>query len=238
VVNEVAIGQAVGGNTTITAGGVWDHAGDMTTDKMVTVGPNGHVRSVTLDDATAGIVNNIATNVTNRTALTTAIIDEGMSVGPDGRIDVNAGPGIIINGSNQVQANVDETSLTINPGGQITVNDGGITNVHLADNSVDTTNIINGTILEEDLSDGLQNKIGDIDKNKEGIALAMAMQAPYVERDRRFGVSGGLGYYEGRAGFGGSAALRVNSHWQVSAGVAVGFKHGTVGGRVGNQLSW
>jgi len=66
----------------------------------------------------------------------------------------------------------------------------------------------------------------------------MALQSPYVERDRKVAVSGGLGYYEEKFGFGGAAAVRLSDHWQVSAGIAVGFNHGTVGARIGTQLSW
>ena len=72
----------------------------------------------------------------------------------------------------------------------------------------------------------------------EGIALAMAMQTPYIERDRKMAIAGGLGYYEGKASFSASAALRMTSDWQLSGGLAVGFNHGTVGARIGSQFSW
>jgi hypothetical protein len=209
-----------------------------------------------ITNLTEGVVNNIAGDVTNRTTLTNAIVDEGLVV--------DAGPGIIINASNQVQADVDETSLTINPTtNKIEVKNGGITNVHLGDEVVDSRTIKNysilnedlatgavdsrviadGSIQEEDLSFKLRNKFDRRfsklrDGINEGVALAAALQAPYVERDRRFAIRGAVGHCKGAVGIGVSGVFRINSHWAVDAGVSVGTKTASAVTTIGTQLSW
>ena len=66
------------------------------------------------------------------------------------------------------------------------------------------------------------------DRINESAALSAALQAPYVERNRRFAIRRGLGQAGGAVGLAASAALRMNSHWQIDAGVSVGTKTGLV----------
>ncbi|MGI9481867.1 MAG: YadA-like family protein [Hyphomicrobiales bacterium] len=68
--------------------------------------------------------------------------------------------------------------------------------------------------------------------------MAAALQAPYVERDRRFAVRGALGHYKGAVGIGASAAFRLSSHWSLDAGLSFGVKSGSTVTTIGTQLSW
>ncbi|MGI9481869.1 MAG: beta strand repeat-containing protein [Hyphomicrobiales bacterium] len=56
-----------------------------------------------ITNLTGGVVTNITGNLTNRTNLATALVDRALSVGADGKIDVNVdGSTINVNGSNEL----------------------------------------------------------------------------------------------------------------------------------------
>ncbi|MGI9484253.1 MAG: YadA-like family protein [Hyphomicrobiales bacterium] len=197
---------------------------------------------ITAGNAGEGLVFNKQTNALDVNA------GNGMEI-VNNKVQALAGDNSIVVDQDGVKANVDNKTIEVGSNG-LQVKAGGIDTEHIRDGAVTGDKIADGSIEERHLSDGLLDKIAsmnmkyikknakDISKNREGIALAMALQAPYVERDRRVAITGGLGYYEGKTSMAGAAALRLTSHWQVSAGLAVGFKHGTFGGRIGTQLSW
>ncbi len=68
--------------------------------------------------------------------------------------------------------------------------------------------------------------------------MAMAMEAPYVPVGQKFAMSGGFGFFQDSAAFALGGGLRVNEYAQLSAGVGVGFRENTVGGRVGLTVGW
>jgi autotransporter adhesin len=88
------------------------------------------------------------------------------------------------------------------------------------------------------LGSKVQQNADDIADNREGIAMAMALEVPYVPVDRQFAVSGGLGTFDGANAFAMSGAYRINSNTQLDAGVTYGFSRQQVGGRVGVSYSW
>ena len=116
--------------------GLEDHDGDMDTDKIVTVGPDGHVRSV------------------EKATFTTGLVDRALEVDPtDGLIDVKTDDSsITVNAANELTvATGGITNVHIEEGAvdSRTILDGSIQNVDLSDNSVDSRTIVNGSILEE-----------------------------------------------------------------------------------------
>ena len=89
---------------------------------------------------------------------------------------------------------------------------------------------------------GLYEQIGrnkrNIARNEEGIALALAMEAPYVPPSQTVAMSGGYGNFKGSSAFAFSGAFRVDPNVQFNAGLGVGLNHGSIGARVGVTIGW
>jgi hypothetical protein len=84
----------------------------------------------------------------------------------------------------------------------------------------------------------IQENRDAIEENRGGIALAMAMNSPYVPVDQRFALSIGAGYFEGEEATALSGAIRATETLQFEFGVGSGKSNSTVGGRVGMTASW
>ncbi|MFQ5566399.1 MAG: hypothetical protein ACE5EU_08555 [Paracoccaceae bacterium] len=78
----------------------------------------------------------------------------------------------------------------------------------------------------------------DIRRNKEGIAMAMAMDAPYVPLTSVVAVSGRYGNFEGTSAVSLSGAVRVSPNVQFDVGVGYGVNRGNLGGTAGVTLNW
>ncbi len=89
---------------------------------------------------------------------------------------------------------------------------------------------------------GLYDQIGenrrDIRDNKEGIAMAMALDAPYVPPNSSFAMSGRYGNFQGSSAVSMSGAVRASSALQFDAGLAYGVRRSKIGGTVGFTLNW
>ncbi|MCX5494162.1 porin [Kaistia dalseonensis] len=77
-----------------------------------------------------------------------------------------------------------------------------------------------------------------IDKANEGSAVMGALPMPYIEQGHNFALAGNFAQFESSGAFGLGGAMRVNSNLTFNGSVAVGAQQGTVGGRVGFNLSW
>ena len=77
-----------------------------------------------------------------------------------------------------------------------------------------------------------------ITRNEEGIAMAMALKAPYVPADRSYAMSAGVGAFGGSQALAVSMGARLNANTQIDAGVTYGFNQRQVGGRVGVTWAW
>ena len=77
-----------------------------------------------------------------------------------------------------------------------------------------------------------------IEDNKEGIAMAMALNTPYVPEDKTFAVSTSLGAFDGTTAMAASMGYRFNANTQLDAGVTYGFDRNQVGGRIGVTYAW
>jgi hypothetical protein len=78
----------------------------------------------------------------------------------------------------------------------------------------------------------------DIRKANEGVAMALAMETPYLPSGTNMGVAGGIGYYQNRLAGTAAVAARVGTNASVSAGVGLGFDSGEIGARAGFQAAW
>jgi hypothetical protein len=78
----------------------------------------------------------------------------------------------------------------------------------------------------------------DIRKANEGVAMALAMDTPFLPSEANFAVSGGVGYFRDRLSGSASFAARVGPMTSFTGGVGVGFESGSVGARAGFQHAW
>ena len=108
-----------------------------------------------------------------------------------------------------------------------------------------TTDRSGNLAADYSLSSGLAQNTGligrareDIRENRGGIAAAMALDTPYVPSNKQFALSGGYGHYEDEGALAMAAAYRLNTTWQLNAGVASGIDSGGTGARVGFQAAW
>ena len=89
---------------------------------------------------------------------------------------------------------------------------------------------------------GMSRRFGSIEKdvedNTEGVALALALQAPFVPYDKRYTFDAGFGAFKDKQAFSTSAAFRVSDNVQFNAGIGVGLNEGNIGGRGGVSISW
>ncbi len=89
---------------------------------------------------------------------------------------------------------------------------------------------------------GLYDQIGknedDIRDNKEGIAMAMALDAPYVPPNSTFAMSGRYGNFEGSSAVSLSGAVRVSPNVQFDVGLAYGVSRSNLGGTAGVTVNW
>jgi trimeric autotransporter adhesin len=86
-----------------------------------------------------------------------------------------------------------------------------------------------------DLNDENRRQIG---KANEGVAMGLAMETPALPADAKFGLSGGVGYYNNASAASMAATARVSEKATISAGLGVGFETGEVGARGGFQVVW
>ena len=89
---------------------------------------------------------------------------------------------------------------------------------------------------------GVQN---DVDENREGVALALAVDTPDFVAGEKFGMRMNFGTFEGETALGFSAAGVVaenvfgnNGRVSIDAGLGYGVGEGTFGARAGLQLTW
>lgn len=78
----------------------------------------------------------------------------------------------------------------------------------------------------------------DIGRANEGVAMALAMESPYLPDDAKVAVAGGIGYFADRVSISAAVTARTGRMSSVSAGVGVGAKSGKVGARAGFQTAW
>lgn len=91
------------------------------------------------------------------------------------------------------------------------------------------------TALLFDMADRLR---GDIRDANEGVAMALAMESPAVPAGKAMAMSGGVGFFKGRAAFASAISAAVGENLQVSAGLGLGLNSKEVGARAGFQVAW
>jgi len=85
---------------------------------------------------------------------------------------------------------------------------------------------------------GISDNRRNIRRNEEGIALALAMESPFVPLSQSSAVAAGYGNFRGSSAFALSGAFRVDPNVQFNAGLGVGLNHSSIGARVGVTIGW
>lgn len=78
----------------------------------------------------------------------------------------------------------------------------------------------------------------EVERAHEGVAMALALETPMLPAGTRFGIAGGIGYYNEQAAGSLSVAVRAGMNAALSAGVGLGLNSGEVGARAGFQAAW
>lgn len=103
--------------------------------------------------------------------------------------------------------------------------------------TMDLAALAGGSADLNEINSRLDRHDRKIEKNTEGIAIALAMAGvPTLTQTETFAMSANWGAFEGENGFAAGGALRVGQNMQVNGGI--GFGGETVGGRAGVRLGW
>ena len=96
--------------------------------------------------------------------------------------------------------------------------------------------VVNGSAISENrnlidqsfaLALSNQEAIGDLSG---GLAAVAALPDMYLSPNAKWSASGGVGFYGGETGFGGTLAIRGNKNWAM--GGSIGFGSGQTTGKV------
>ena len=123
-------------------------------------------------------------------------------------------------------------SFTVTPGSTIDMGGNRVQNV--AD-PIALTDAANKGYVDA----GLARAFRDIDRNTEGVALAMAMAGtPTLLPMENFALTANWGQFEGAHGLAAGFAVRLDQNIQLNGGVAYGPSESTVGTRAGIRIGW
>jgi hypothetical protein len=97
-------------------------------------------------------------------------------------------------------------------------------------------------VVTTDANGNLASDGGEIfrrlDENTEGVALALAMDAPTLLPGENFALTGNWGTFEGENAVAFSGTLRIANNISLNGGVGFGASSGNVGRRAGLRIGW
>jgi hypothetical protein len=86
---------------------------------------------------------------------------------------------------------------------------------------------------------GLSKAFKDIDRNTQGIAIAMAMGGMALPDSKNFALGANLGFFDSKQAMAIQGAMRLTPFVSVNGGIGMGLDDSsTLGGRVGVQVAW
>ena len=83
------------------------------------------------------------------------------------------------------------------------------------------------------LTAGLNNAFRGIERNSQGVALAIAMGGGFLSDDKDFSLWGAWGHFQGNNAASAQAYIRLSDDTYFNAAVSFGFEENLVGTRVG-----
>jgi hypothetical protein len=86
---------------------------------------------------------------------------------------------------------------------------------------------------------GLAKAFKEIDRNTQGIAIAMAMSGLTLPDGKNFALGANMGFFDDKQAIAIQAAIRVSPNVTITGGFGTGVQDmNTTGGRVGVQAAW
>jgi hypothetical protein len=180
-----------------------------------------------------GIVSNSGLIDSNNTHI---VSNRGLISSNDANIVANRG--LISSNSGLIQSNVvliSSNSFGIESNYQLISSFSTFTNTQVAINQKD--------IAALQAENGHQQRM--IDENREGVAIALAMQIPMFLHDESFGITMNYGNFKGTSALGLGVAgvvdrdfLGTGARVTLNGGVGVGLDRKTIGVRAGAQITW
>jgi len=89
---------------------------------------------------------------------------------------------------------------------------------------------------------GVGTSLSRLDKqireNRDGIAMALALQSPSLAGAESYAFSAGWGGFDGGSAFAASGAVRIAPGAQLDGGIGIGLRENTLGGRLGVTFKW
>jgi trimeric autotransporter adhesin len=185
-----------------------------------------------------------STNTYTMSGITSAASTNAQVGGVQGVVTTDANGNLASDGGAlQTQANTNNTNIAGNTAAI------GTNTTSIAKNSqaigVNTTNIANNSSrigALEDTAFGMQQGIDrnarNIRENAEGVAMAMAMDAPDLQATEKMALKMNWGTFAGESGFAFSGAMRLSQHVSLDGGVGMGASGDNMGGRAGLRVGW
>ncbi len=78
----------------------------------------------------------------------------------------------------------------------------------------------------------------EIDKNTEGVAIALAMGGVALPQGKDFALGANFGFFDSKQAFAAQTAVRLNDVLMLNGGVGLGMATNQIGGRVGVMAAW
>ena len=86
---------------------------------------------------------------------------------------------------------------------------------------------------------GLASAFKEIDRNTQGIAIAMAMAGLSIPEGKNFALGANMGFFDDKQAIAIQAAIRLSPNVIITGGFGTGVQDmSTTGGRVGVQAAW
>ena len=216
---------AITGATNITASGKVEgttlkSTGETQVGTHLTVGGNasvGGTLAVTGLTSTNGIANN--GNIATDTLTTTGNATVGGDLTVTKQSNLNGGATI-------------GNHLTVAPGTKISMGNNVVHGVADPEIGSDAAN-------KQYVDAGLSKAFRDIDRNTQGIAIAMAMGGMALPDSKNFALGANLGFFDNKQAMAIQGAMRLTPFVSVNGGIGMGLDDSsTLGGRVGVQVAW
>jgi hypothetical protein len=203
------------------------NTGNIATDTLSTIGSAsvGGTLGVAGLTTTNGITNtgNIATD----TLTTTGNASIGGNLSVTGATTTNG-----ITNTGHIATDTLSTTGPVSFGGNLDMNGHTISNVAAPVFDGDAAN-------KKYVDDGLAKAFREIDRNTQGIAIAMAMAGLALPEGKNFALGANMGFFEDKQAIAIQAAIRVSPNVTITGGFGTGVQDmNATGGRVGVQAAW